>query len=357
MNRDSFDPRIDAKDSAHLSRRRFVQAVGATAFGAAALPGLLLGADEKAAKDETTETVQTPETLVKKLYDTLNEKQREELCFAWDHKDDRGILRTHVSNNWNITAVKDFNVAGDFFTTDQQGMIEAVFFGLYKKEWHERIRKQLQDDAGGYGKGQTIAIFGTPGSGKFEFVMTGRHLTLRCDGDSTDHVAFGGPIFYGHAAEGFNERADHPGNVFWSQALRANALYDMLDGKQRKLALVEKAPPEAKVGFTGTEAKTGIPISELTADQKGQVNKVLESLIEPYRDADQQEVHKCLKAHGGLDACSISFYQSGDLGNDGVWDNWRLEGPAFVWHYRGAPHVHVWVNVADDPSVTLNARG
>jgi len=44
-----------------------------------------------------------------------------------------------------------------------------------------------------------------------------------------------------------------------------------------------------------------------------------------------------------------------DIGNDKVWDNWRLEGPSFVWYYRGAPHVHVWVNVADDPSVKLNA--
>ena len=44
------------------------------------------------------------------------------------------------------------------------------------------------------------------------------------------------------------------------------------------------------------------------------------------------------------------------MGDDGVWDNWRIEGPSFVWHYRGAPHVHVWVNVADDPSVKLNAK-
>jgi hypothetical protein len=27
-----------------------------------------------------------------------------------------------------------------------------------------------------------------------------------------------------------------------------------------------------------------------------------------------------------------------------------------VWHWRGAPHVHVWVNVADDPKVDLNAK-
>ena len=34
--------------------------------------------------------------------------------------------------------------------------------------------------------------------------------------------------------------------------------------------------------------------------------------------------------------------REGDIGNDGEWDNWRLEGPAFVWYFRGSPHVHVW---------------
>ena len=69
------------------------------------------------------------------------------------------------------------------------------------------------------------------------------------------------------------------------------------------------------------------------------------------------EAMACLKAQGGLDNCHLSFYQSNDLGNDGEWDNWRLEGPSFVWYFRGSPHVHVWVHVADDPSVKLNARG
>jgi hypothetical protein len=51
----------------------------------------------------------------------------------------------------------------------------------------------------------------------------------------------------------------------------------------------------------------------------------------------------------------LAFYRRGDIGDDGVWDNWRLEGPSFVWHFRGAPHVHVWVNVADSPDVPTNA--
>ena len=40
-------------------------------------------------------------------------------------------------------------------------------------------------------------------------------VTLRCDGDSAEHVAFGGPIFYGHAASGYNEKPNHPDNIFW----------------------------------------------------------------------------------------------------------------------------------------------
>ena len=84
---------------------------------------------------------------------------------------------------------------------------------------------------------------------------------------------------------------------------------------------------------------------------------MLLSLIEPYRKEDQDEVLACLKKQGGLDKCRLAFYQDGDIGDDGEWDNWRLEGPSFVWYFRGKPHVHVWVNVADDPSVPTNAKG
>ena len=34
-----------------------------------------------------------------------------------------------------------------------------------------------------------------------------------------------------------------------------------------------------------------------------------------------------------------------DLDNDKVWDVWRLEGPTWVSYFRGAPHVHAYINV------------
>lgn len=333
-------PDCDSFSDDSVTRRRFVQTVGATAVAASAAPGVLAGEVKKQAKSET---------LVKKLFTTFTPKQREHIHFGWDEKRKGVPLRLHVAANWFIT---DKKVGGDFYTAEQKDLIEAIFWGLYNPDWHDRIKRQLRDDARGFGS-QTIALFGEPDSGKFEFVMTGRHLTVRCDGDSAEHAAFGGPIFYGHAVKG-EEDPNHPGNVFWSQALKANKLYTMLDGKQRKQSLVKSAPVEKDVHFRkGKSAPEGMPVAEMSADQKEQVQKVLKSLIEPYRGTDRKEALAALKTQGGLDKCRIAFYESDDIGEDGVWDTWRLEGPAFVWHWRGNPHVHVWVNVADDPKLQI----
>jgi hypothetical protein len=60
-----------------------------------------------------------------------------------------------------------------------------------------------------------------------------------------------------------------------------------------------------------------------------------------------------IKENGGLDSLWLAFYASEDIGNDGVWDVWRLEGPAMVWYFRGSPHVHTWVRVnAEAPAAS-----
>jgi hypothetical protein len=334
-----------------LGRRRFLQAAGAAA-AAVALP---LGA---AGRVVAAPSPKSPaETAVKALFDSLNNEQKAKVCFEWNYKDPkgRGLLRTHVSNNWQIT---EPHIASDFYTKEQQGIIYDIFKGVLNPDWEKRVLKQLKDDTGGaeWGHDQSIAILGKPGEGEFEFVMTGRHMTLRADGHSDKRVAFGGPVFYGHAASGFNEKVHHPGNVFWHQAEAANKLYQMLSGKQQEAALVKKLPKESAVGFR-KGGFPGIPVTEFSEDQKKELQRVLSILVEHYRKDDQDEALECLKKQGGLDKCSLAFYEEGDIGNDKEWDNWRLEGPAFVWYFRGYPHVHVWVNVANDPSVELNAKG
>ena len=92
-------------------------------------------------------------------------------------------------------------------------MIRDIFIGLHNPEYAQKVMEQVEHDGGkeGFG-GCSIALFGEPGTGKFEFVLSGRHVTRRCDGDSVEGAAFGGPIFYGHAARSFNEtRAQRTG--------------------------------------------------------------------------------------------------------------------------------------------------
>lgn len=338
-----------------LSRRVFLKSAAAGALVAPA--ATRLAAQPVAGPAVAAE----PESLVKLLYESLSPAQREAVCFAWDHPGpEGGPLRTHVSANWDVT---EHYLAGDFYTADQRALVRAIFEGVYSPEWVERIDRQLDDDSGGFGESNSIALFGrpdaqAPGEG-FEFVMTGRHMTVRCDGDSAPHFAFGGPIFYGHAAESFDEEPHHPGNVFWPQAVAANSVYQMLDGEQREAALVRRGMPgERRVGFRDPAKFQGIPVAQLSSDQRGALRDVLATLVEPYRQDDRDEALRCLlgqtqNGQSGLEACSLAYFAQGDVGGDGVWDNWRLEGPSFVWHYRGAPHVHVWVNVADSPDARV----
>lgn len=313
-----------------------VGAVGAAAL--TAIPGSGLGTEVRAASVGAKS-----ETLVTTLFKGLSEEKRKAVCFPFDHP-----LRSKVDNNWHITDKK----IGTFFTKDEQELIRQIFMGLHSPEYAEKVMNQVIHDSGEAGFGDSsIALFGEPGTGKFEFVLTGRHCTRRCDGDSVDGAAFGGPIFYGHAAKGFYEKADHPGNAYWYQAVQANEVFKMLDGKQRGVALLETGREEKgtdTVKLTGkTSGLPGIPLTELSSDQKDQVRKTLAALLAPFRKADAEEALKLIDANG-FDHLHMAFYKKQDIGEDKVWDVWQIEGPAMLWYFRGEPHVHTWVNIRRD---------
>lgn len=312
------------------TRRDFVRAVGGAAAAVGAAP--LTGFGPALAAPTASSSA---ETAAKRLFESLTAEQRQVVCFPFDH-----ALRQKINANWAITEP----TIGSFFTKEQQATIDEIFRGVTSPDGYERFLKQMDDDAGGF-KEYHVALFGTPGSGQFEFEMTGRHMTIRADGDSVENVAFGGPIVYGHG-EGDGE-AGLPGNVFFYQTKKANEVFAALDGKQREKALVAKAPPENQVPVQGAGATfPGIAIGELSSDQKGLVEEVIKVILAPYRQEDVDEALAILKAEGGLDKLHAAFYQSNDLGGDQVWDIWRVEGPGFVWHFRGAPHVHTYVNIA-----------
>ncbi|MBX6313321.1 MAG: DUF3500 domain-containing protein [Isosphaeraceae bacterium] len=320
------------REEESLTRRDFVRTVGGAALAGGLLP-LIGSAGRAVAAGPTPKSA--AETAVKRLYDSLSAEQRKTFCFPFDHP-----LRQRINANWAITKP----TIDDAFTQEQQAIIDEIFRGVTSKEGYERFQKQMDEDYGGFGQ-YHIALFGEPGSGKFEFEMTGRHLTIRADGDSVENAAFGGPIVYGHGTG--DSQKGLPGNVFYYQTKKANEVFQALDGKQRQKALVPKAPPESQVPVQGESGTfPGISVGELSKDQKELVESVIRIILAPYREEDVQEAMEFMKAGGGLDALHMAFYESGDIGKDQEWDIWRLEGPTMVWHFRGSPHVHAYVNIA-----------
>jgi hypothetical protein len=323
-----------------LSRRDFVKTVGSAAVAASA--PLILPAWARA--DDVSRPVgPTPkapsETAAGRFYASLKDEQRKLICFPFDHP-----KRSEVQNNWAI--VKP--TIGEL-STEQQALCQEVFKGLCSEEGYERFQKQMEDDYGGFKK-YHVAVFGEPGTDKpFEWVLTGRHNTLRADGNSVEGAAFGGPIFYGHDATGTgNDDAKHTENVWWYQGQQANAIFASLDDKQKAKALLDKGEPDAprSIKLRGELPDApGLPVAVLDGQQKQMVQKLLKDLTIPFRAFDVEEVQECLKEAGGADKLRLTFYKEGDIGNDKVWDIWKLEGPAFSWYFHGSPHVHTWVNI------------
>ena len=318
-----------------LNRRQFLKGVGGVAVAAAA-GGLRLFATARSAAAPAA----NQETLVARLYGSLTPEQQRAVCFGWDHP-----KRLMISNNWDIVPQQ----IGQFYTPEQREIVMEIFKSAHSEEWVAKRLRQMQDDGGGIAN-YTMALFGKPGTGQFEWVLTGRHLTLRVDGDSEPGVAFGGPIFYGHAAQGFNEKPDHPGNVYWYQALRANEVFKSLDGKQREAALVSGPVPQdsARTLLSAPKGeRPGLAVESMTPDHQALVGGVLGDLLAPMNRADAEEARRFIEGSGGVKSLHMAFYKADDLGDDGVWDVWRLEGPSMVWYFRGSPHVHTWAYVHD----------
>ena len=271
------------------------------------------------------------ETLVAEFHATLSDKQAAEICRPF-----ADALRSKVHANWHVTKPL---IGSDFYSDKQRAILEKIIQSVTSKEGMTLLSKQMDDDDGGMGA-YSVGMFGDPKTDQFQWVLTGRHLTLRADGNSVPKTAFGGGMVYGHG-----EESSPSANLFYYQTQKVNELFKALDEKQSKQALLKAIPAESDIQIRKGERK-GLLVSEMTADQKQLMQGCLKTILAPYRQEDGEEAMKLLESGGGLDALRIAFFQDEDLNKDQVWDNWRIEGPTCVIHFRGAPHVHAYINIA-----------
>jgi len=338
------DEAFDFPEPQPVDRRDFIR--GVVAGGAVALTAGVGRADEPA--EAKVRQPRPAEDLVRELFAGLDDAQKKRVVLGYDHGADKGGRPTR-KGMYN-QAINNVRIK-DVYTKAQQDLIERIVKAMSSGEQgYRQISRRGTWDASKTFDNCGAMIFGDPTPGnKFAFVFAGHHLTIRCDGDTEEGPAFGGPIYYGHSPNGWST-----GNLFNYQTRAVLKVRSALDGKQLAKATVNRGNPgeQAKsVQFhVKDEERPGLPAEDMSKDQRALVEEVMRTILSPYRKEDADEVMAIIKRNGGMDKIKLAFftegYESAKTGPDEPWSFWRLEGPGFVWNYRVLPHVHTFVNIS-----------
>jgi hypothetical protein len=307
-------------------RREFLKTVGAgaAALALARVPSAW-GAEARRSK--------TAEDLIKELYGDLNEEQKKSVVAPYDSDARLKIYNSALGKR-----------IGDVYTKTQRELVDRILRAICSdEEGYRQISRGGTWDASKSFENCGANLFGDL-SGKYTWVFSGHHLTIRCDGDSVEGPAFGGPLYYGHSPNGYSTK-----NLFFYQTKSVLSVFDALTEAQRKQAVVKGSPGEGagSIKFRpASEAKPGVAYAELAKDTQALVETVMKDVLSPYRKADAEEVMKIIKDQGGMEKVHLAFYQDDEPDPKQPWHFWRLEGPGFVWNYRVLPHVHTYVNIS-----------
>ena len=308
-----------------VDRRRFLKYSAAAAVSLAVSRIPLARAQDASNKKA--------EDLIKELYTGLTADQV------------KGVVRPFESPD----RLKIYNAAlkmkiGDAYTKPQQELVSRILRSISSDEtgWQQISRGGTWDASKSF-EACGADLFGDV-NGKYTWVFSGHHLTIRCDGNTDGGVVFGGALYYGHTPNGYSDK-----NLFFYQTKSVLSVFDALTEAQRKSAVLTGDPGEgaASVKFRpASEPKPGIAFGELTQEQKALVEKVMRDILSPYRKEDADEVLQVIKGHGGMEKVHLAYYKDKDANPKQPWSFWRLEGPGFVWNYRVLPHVHTFVSIS-----------
>ncbi len=336
-------PECDAPEEA-LDRRHFIRVLGEQTAGVVALGAVAATAPHLSAADKPTVTApakkpaKPAEALVKELSAGLSADQKKAVVYAWEDKRRLGMYNGPFGANSTI---------GKIYTKAQQELIDRIVRAIASDEdGYRQLSRNGTWDGSGALQNCGAYLFGDPSQGKYAWLFAGHHLTVRCDGDSEEGAAFGGPMYYGHSPNGYSDR-----NIFYYQTKAVLSVFDALSEKQRKVAVVTGTPGEhaPSVRFRpAKERKPGISSGELNKDQRALVETVMRTILSPYRKQDADEVMEIVKTNGGLEKIHLAFYQDARMNDKQRWHFWRLEGPGFVWNFRVLPHVHTYVNISSN---------
>ena len=320
--------------------RRTVLKLGA---GVGALAGAGLYGGYRLLPPGRSMTLEPVDVLARRLFASLDDEQRAGACVDYEHP----LRQYHNRGVWG-------GGLGIFrgFERPQRALLTDLLYAGLSEAGRARIPEEYFTRWPGV-HSMRVLFCGDPSAQPYQVILTGAHVNLRIGGKSREGAAFGGPQVYGDQRG--NEEVGLPGNLYRSQFLLAQRLLRGFDAGRRAEASLGEAPVQTAIGLQGRGGSfAGTPVATLASAEKRVVRALVDDILSTYPAPDVTYAWECLAANGGIDALFFASYAHGEDGPIPEAQVFRLEGPAAVFHFRGHPHVHAFVNLAMDGDAPLS---
>ena len=285
----------------------------------------------------------TVDELAAELVEALPPAAKAQALFPYDHP-----LRQYY--NRGLWLGSGLTVSAAALGWDTRCLLTDVLYAGLSAAGRGRIPYQDSTRFMGVNMMQ-LAVCGDPRVGPYQLLLSGVHLNLRLGSISPEGAAFGGPQVYGDQRG--NERVGLPNNTYLYQLEAAQRLVVALTPAERARARVARAPAQVNVGVQGAGGRfQGVPLADLTPAKRALAREIVAGILDTYAEDSAAYAWQCLERNGGVDAMHFADYdvdfEGGRHAGDGPSQIFRLEGPAAVFHFRGEPHLHAFINVTMD---------
>ena len=285
-----------------------------------------------------------PRELAIRFFDSLNAKDRQRVCVGYDDPirqyhnrgvSGGGLLANPVNLNW-----------------EQRGIVNDLLHAGLSEAGRQRVPNEFFTKWPGV-HAMHVLLCGDPKATPWQLTLTGPHLNLRVGGRSREGAAFGGPLVYGDQRG--NSIQGLPGNLYRFQFQSANRLFQTLRPEQKRLALQKTSPIQTDIQLQGSQGWfAGVEIATLSPGSRAIARELIEEILSTYPAEDVAYAWQCLEHNGGPERLYLSYFKDSEVDRSGQFQNFRLEGPAAVFYFRGYPHVHAFINVGMDGDAPLS---
>jgi hypothetical protein len=289
-------------------------------------------------------TLDSPQELAIRFFDSLDDEDRKRACVEYDHP----LRQYHNRGVWggglSVNPLK--------LGWEQRRIVTDLLYAGLSEAGRHRVPEEFYTRWPGV-HSMYVLLCGNPKTPPYQVILTGAHLNLRIGGRSREGAAFGGPLVYGDQRG--DSRQGLPGNLYRFQFELAQRLFRSLRPEQQQQALQKASPIQTDIQLQGSQGSfAGVEIATLSAESRTLARELIDGILSTYPAEDAAYAWQCLEHNGGCERLFLSYYEDSEVDGSKQYQNFRLEGPAAVFYFRGYPHVHAFIHVGMDGDAPLS---